>query len=77
MSNWVQARVKDIVWWNDSLFSLIVNADVEPFKAGQFTKLSIIKNDKRIARAYSYVNSPQSNDLEFNTAQLSLSLIFT
>ena len=28
MSNWVQARVKDIVWWNDSLFSLIVNADV-------------------------------------------------
>ena len=65
MSNWVQARVKDIVWWNDSLFSLIVNADVEPFKAGQFTKLSIIENDKRIARAYSYVNSPQSNDLEF------------
>lgn len=65
MSNWVEARVKDIVWWNESLFSLIVNADIEPFKAGQFTKLSMIANDKRIARAYSYVNAPQSSDLEF------------
>ncbi|MCQ8878860.1 ferredoxin--NADP reductase [Pseudoalteromonas shioyasakiensis] len=65
MSNWVEAKVKDIVWWTDTLFSLIVNADVEPFKAGQFTKLSMMMNDKRIARAYSYVNSPDSDDLEF------------
>ncbi|MGO2075255.1 MAG: ferredoxin--NADP reductase [Pseudoalteromonas sp.] len=65
MSNWVDAKVKNIVWWTDTLFSLIVNADVEPFKAGQFTKLSIMIGDKRIARAYSYVNSPSSNDLEF------------
>lgn len=65
MSNWVDAKVKDIVWWTDTLFSLIVNADVEPFKAGQFTKLSIMMGDKRVARAYSYVNSPSSKDLEF------------
>ncbi len=65
MSNWVEAKVKDIVWWTDTLFSLIVNADVEPFKAGQFTKLSMMMDDKRIARAYSYVNSPDSDDLEF------------
>ncbi|CAM3835683.1 MULTISPECIES: ferredoxin--NADP reductase [Pseudoalteromonas] len=65
MSNWVEAKVKDIVWWTDTLFSLIVNADVEPFKAGQFTKLSMMMDDKRIARAYSYVNSPDSADLEF------------
>ena len=65
MSNWVDARVKDVVWWSDTLFSLIVNADVEPFKAGQFTKLSMMKDEKRIARAYSYVNAPSSPDLEF------------
>lgn len=65
MSNWVDARVKDVVWYSDSLFSLIVNADVEPFKAGQFTKLSMMQGDKRIARAYSYVNAPSSADLEF------------
>ena len=65
MSNWVEASVKDIVWWTDTLFSLIVNADVEPFKAGQFTKLSMMMDEKRIARAYSYVNAPSSPDLEF------------
>lgn len=65
MSNWIEANVKDIVWWTDTLFSLIVNADVAPFKAGQFTKLSIMMDEKRIARAYSYVNSPSSSDLEF------------
>lgn len=65
VSNWVEAKVKDSVWWTDALFSLIVNADVEPFKAGQFTKLSVMMDDKRIARAYSYVNAPSSPDLEF------------
>ncbi|NMM41690.1 FAD-binding oxidoreductase [Pseudoalteromonas arctica] len=65
MSNWVEASVKEIVWWTDSLFSLIVNADVGPFKAGQFTKLSMMMDEKRIARAYSYVNAPSSPDLEF------------
>ena len=65
MSNWIEANVKDIVWWTDTLFSLIVNAEVAPFKAGQFTKLSIMMDEKRIARAYSYVNPPSSADLEF------------
>ncbi|ALS34622.1 ferredoxin--NADP+ reductase [Pseudoalteromonas translucida KMM 520] len=65
MSNWVDATVKTITWWTDSLFSITVNADVEPFKAGQFTKLSIMDGDKRIARAYSYVNAPDDPNLEF------------
>ena len=41
MSNWIEAKVKDVKWWTDSLFSLIVNADVEPFTAGQLTKLAM------------------------------------
>lgn len=57
MSNWVEATVKNVTWWSETLFSLTVNANVEPFKAGQFTKLSIMDGDKRIARAYSYVNA--------------------
>jgi len=43
----------------------MLHADVEPFKAGQFTKLSIMDGDKRIACAYSYVNAPENPDLEF------------
>ncbi|MBH0088902.1 MULTISPECIES: ferredoxin--NADP reductase [Pseudoalteromonas] len=65
MSNWVEATVKSVTWWSETLFSLTVNANVEPFKAGQFTKLSIMDGDKRIARAYSYVNAPENPDLEF------------
>ena len=65
MSNWIEAKVKDVKWWTDSLFSLIVNADVEPFTAGQFTKLAMQMGDKRVARAYSYVNAPNNPDLEF------------
>ncbi|WP_404343419.1 ferredoxin--NADP reductase [Pseudoalteromonas mariniglutinosa] len=65
MSNWVEGQVKEIKWWTDSLFSLILNADVEPFTAGQFTKLALQVDDKRIARAYSYVNAPSDPNLEF------------
>ena len=65
MSNWIDATVKSVKWWNESLFSLTVNADVEPFKAGQFTKLSVMDDEKRIARAYSYVNAPDDPNLEF------------
>ncbi|KGK01859.1 ferredoxin--NADP reductase [Pseudoalteromonas sp. S201] len=65
MSNWIDATVKSVKWWNESLFSLTVNADVEPFKAGQFTKLSVMDGEKRIARAYSYVNAPDDPNLEF------------
>jgi len=65
MSNWIDATIKSVKWWNESLFSLTVNADVEPFKAGQFTKLSVMDGEKRIARAYSYVNAPDDPNLEF------------
>ncbi|MBQ4859190.1 ferredoxin--NADP reductase [Pseudoalteromonas sp. MMG007] len=65
MSNWVEATVKDIKWWSETLFSLTLNADIAPFKAGQFTKLSIMDGEKRIARAYSFVNAPENPNLEF------------
>ena len=65
MSNWIDATVKKVTWWSKTLFSLTVNADIDSFKAGQFTKLSIMEHDKRIARAYSYVNAPNNPDLEF------------
>ncbi|NOU52214.1 ferredoxin--NADP reductase [Pseudoalteromonas sp. JBTF-M23] len=65
MPQWVTGKVLDVNWWTPSLFSLKVCADVQPFKAGQFTKLALHIEDKRIARAYSFVNSPQDPVLEF------------
>ncbi|PAJ76145.1 ferredoxin--NADP(+) reductase [Pseudoalteromonas sp. NBT06-2] len=65
MANWLTGRVKNIKWWNDRLFSLILNAPIEGFKAGQFTKLAMNVDGKRITRAYSFVNPPKERDLEF------------
>lgn len=34
MFNWIEVKVKDVKWWIDLLFSLIVNVDVELFMVG-------------------------------------------
>ncbi|MDK2596155.1 ferredoxin--NADP reductase [Pseudoalteromonas obscura] len=65
MSNWVIGKVIEVNWWTPSLFSLKVAADIEGFKAGQFTKLALDIDGKRVARAYSFVNSPADPLLEF------------
>ncbi|WP_105254419.1 ferredoxin--NADP reductase [Pseudoalteromonas sp. T1lg75] len=65
MANWLEAKVKRLVWWNEKLFSLIVTADIDPFTAGQYTKLALQIGDERVARAYSFVNPPSSKNLEF------------
>ncbi|MGL4473186.1 MAG: ferredoxin--NADP reductase [Shewanella sp.] len=55
---WVKAKVLERRDWNRRLFSLKLSAGVTDFIAGQFIKLSIMRDDKRIARAYSLVNPP-------------------
>ncbi|NHI00974.1 ferredoxin--NADP reductase [Oceanimonas sp. MB9] len=64
MADWITGRVKARKTWSDNLFSLVVDAEVAPFTAGQFTKLALHTEDKKVARAYSYVNAP-GQDPEF------------
>lgn len=61
---WVTGVVIKKINWNDKLFSLQIKANIEPFIAGQFIKLSQMKNGKRLARAYSLVNSPTADYIE-------------
>lgn len=65
MSNWVQGQVVDNVKWTDELYTMQVKAPVEPFNAGQFTRLALDIDGERVARAYSYVNAPDDEFLEF------------
>ncbi|OHU90215.1 MULTISPECIES: ferredoxin--NADP reductase [Pseudoalteromonas] len=65
MAKWTTGHILEINWWTPSLFSLRISAHIQPFKAGQFTKLALQVGDKRIARAYSFVNPPQDPILEF------------
>jgi ferredoxin--NADP+ reductase len=65
MANWVTGKVTDRIDWTDSLFSIKLHAPIEKFTAGQFAKLALEIDGERIQRAYSYINSPDNNTLEF------------
>lgn len=65
MTEWVTGKVMQVKHWTDSLFSLIVHAPIAPFIAGQFTKLRLEINGEKVQRAYSYVNAPRNENLEF------------
>ncbi|WP_019616499.1 ferredoxin--NADP reductase [Psychromonas ossibalaenae] len=55
----IKGRVIGRTDWTDNEFSLKVNAPVEPYLAGQFTKLALLNEaGEWVRRAYSLVNSP-------------------
>ena len=65
MLKWIEGKIHKIKFWNNNTFSLFIKADIKPYINGQFTKLSIINNDIRISRAYSFVNDSKENIHEF------------
>ncbi|MEX2130395.1 MAG: FAD-binding oxidoreductase [Pseudohongiellaceae bacterium] len=65
MSEWVEGKVVENIHWTESLFSLRVDAPVDPYTAGQFTSLALDINGERVARPYSFLSSPDESPLEF------------
>ncbi len=63
---WVKGRVREIKRWTERLFSLCVDAEIEPFKAGQYNRLRLFIGDEWVGRPYSYVNPPDRRPLEFH-----------
>ena len=55
---WISGQVIERIDWSDKLFSLRIATELAPFIPGQFITLSQMQGDKRVARAYSLVNSP-------------------
>jgi len=62
---WCEGRVHALRQWTDKLYSIQVDADVDVFTAGQFTKLGLVIGDEFISRPYSYVNAPGETPREF------------
>jgi ferredoxin--NADP+ reductase len=62
---WCEGAVRELKPWTDRLYSIRVDAPVNDFRAGQFTKLGLIVGDELTARPYSYVNAPDECLLEF------------
>lgn len=75
MADWIPAEVTKNRHWNSDLFSLTLHANIEPFKAGQFTKLGLEIDGKMIQRAYSFVNPPSSNDIEIYATRVADGLL--
>ncbi|AUG98971.1 ferredoxin--NADP(+) reductase [Prodigiosinella confusarubida] len=65
MAEWVTGKVIQVEHWTENLFSVRLHAPIDPFTAGQFAKLALEINGERVQRAYSYVNAPSDNSLEF------------
>lgn len=61
---WTQGKIVKRIDWNNELFSLFIDADIGDFTAGQFVKLGLDLDEKRVGRAYSLVNAPGSDLLE-------------
>lgn len=62
---WNSGKVLGQKQWNDRLYSLYVEAGIEPYQAGQFAKLGLEVDGQVIGRPYSLVNAPDRVPLEF------------
>ncbi|MBM3391080.1 MAG: ferredoxin--NADP reductase [Betaproteobacteria bacterium] len=65
MAQWIEGSVVERIDWSDRLHSLRVAATIEPFRAGQFTKLGLEINGEIVGRPYSIVSAPGEPVLEF------------
>jgi ferredoxin--NADP+ reductase len=65
LAKFVEGKVVGVRQWTDRLFSIMVDAPVEPYNAGQFGKLVLEIDGEVVGRPYSYVNSPHERPLEF------------
>ena len=64
MSRWIEGRVVSNRRWTNQLYSLQIDAPIEPFKAGQFTRLGLDIDGKRVGRPYSFINAPHERYVE-------------
>lgn len=65
MSIWNEGIVVGQKQWTESLYSIFIEAEVEPFTAGQFCRIALEIDGKKVPRPYSFVNAPDDPIKEF------------
>lgn len=69
MTDWVKGVIAANTHWTDNLFSLRIDAHIEPFEAGQYTWLALDSDSEqeaeRTGQPYSILSSPAEQTLEF------------
>lgn len=61
----VQGVVAENKHWTDRLYSLKIDAVINPFQPGQFGRLGLDIDGEEVVRPYSFVNAPDDPYLEF------------
>jgi ferredoxin--NADP+ reductase len=64
MAEWRNGRVARKTIWNETHFSLAIDAEGPDFVAGQFVRIGVDVDDERVGRPYSLVNPPHEPLLE-------------
>ena len=64
MATWIKARVVGKQLWTPRLVSLRFDADIAPFKAGQFLRCGMDLDGERVGRPYSLINTPDERPFE-------------
>lgn len=62
--NWIEGRVLARRDWTEHHHSLLIEAAIAPFEAGQFARLGLEIDGQTVARPYSLVNPPQAPNVE-------------
>ena len=65
MAHWNNGTVVEHKQWSETLHTLYVESDIEPYQAGQFAKIGVEVDGEAIGRPYSLVNAPGTQPLEF------------
>lgn len=68
MAEWKTGQVVDKVQWTEALYSLVFEAELAPFTAGQFVRVGLEVDGETIGRPYSLVNPPHEprHEIYFN-----------
>jgi ferredoxin--NADP+ reductase len=61
---WKIGRIAHKTQWNDTHYSLAIEADGPEFVAGQFIRVGLDLDEERVGRPYSLVNPPHAEHLE-------------
>lgn len=63
-SQWTAGEIVDKHFWTPRLVSLRFDANIAPFRAGQFLRLGLDIDGERVGRPYSLINAPDEHPLE-------------
>lgn len=65
MTKWSEGRVIENKQWTENLHSIRVDAAIDAFDAGQFTRLAMEIDGEEVSRPFSLVNAPAEKILDF------------